>query len=162
MERLSEKEWSAFRVVDVFDEMQRGKRLKKADHIEGGVPYVSSTASANGTDGTCGNVDGVRSFEDCLTIANSGSVGSCFYHPYRFVASDHVTALVKSDASPACYLGLSVMVCRLGEKYNFNREINDFRISRERIVLPVDDIGEPDYAFMASYANEIGGVADAV
>lgn len=162
MQALSEKRWEPVRLTDVFQLIKRGKRLKKADHVEGNVPYVSSTATKNGTDGTCGNTNGVRMFENCLTLANSGSVGACFYHPYRFVASDHVTALCRERTEMNCYLALSVVVGRLGEKYNFNREINDPRISRERIMLPIDDSGEPDYAYMASYANEIGGVAHAL
>ena len=44
-------------------------------------------------DGFVGNEGSVRKFEDCITIANSGSVGSAFFHQYEFVASDHVTQL---------------------------------------------------------------------
>lgn len=80
---LSEMKWDAVRLIDIFDTVSRGKRLKKADHIKGDMPYVSSTALTNGNDGTCGNDTDVRVFENCLTLANSGSVGSCFYHPYR-------------------------------------------------------------------------------
>lgn len=152
---LKEKRWDAVRLVDIFDTVSRGKRLKKADHVEGDTPYVSSTAFNNGNDGTCGNDTDVRVFENCLTLANSGSVGSCFYHPYRFVASDHVTALRRTGLSANTYLALSALISRLGEKYNFNREINDIRISRERIMIPVTDSGEPDYKYMEQYAKNM-------
>ena len=39
-------------------------------------------------------------------------------------------------------------------KYSFNREINDLRINREKVLLPVDDEGQPDYAFMEKYIRE--------
>ena len=152
---LSEKKWGAVHLTDVFDSVSRGKRLKKADHVEGNIPYVSSTALTNGNDGTCGNSEGVRKFAHCLTLANSGSVGSCFYHPYQFVASDHVTALQRTGMSEFGYLALSALVGRLGEKYNFNREINDARISRERIMLPITDSGEPDYEYMEQYIKNM-------
>lgn len=152
---LNEKEWQPFDLTYIFDSIIRGKRLKKADHCEGTTPYVSSTATTNGNDGTCGNTRGVRKFSNCLTIANSGSVGSCFYHPYEFVASDHVTALIKDGASEPLYLGLSLLAGRIGEKYNFNREINDARISRERIMLPGDDEGNPDYDYIEQYAKNM-------
>jgi hypothetical protein len=42
----------------------------------------------------------------------------------------------------------------LEEKYSFNREINDIRINKEKILLPADDSGEPDYAFMEEYIRE--------
>lgn len=151
MQKIDEKTWEAVRLTEIFDTISRGKRIKKSDHIPGDVPYVSSTALANGTDGSCGNEKNVRKFGDCLTLANSGSVGSCFYHPYDFVASDHVTALSREGTSEDCYLGLSTLVGRLGEKYNFNREINDARISREHIMLPLSDAGEPDYNYIEQY-----------
>ena len=37
------------------------------------------------------------------------------------------------------------------EKYNFNREINDGRLEREIIVLPVNENNEPDYEYMRQY-----------
>lgn len=153
MQKIDEKTWDAVRLTEIFDTISRGKRIKKSDHIPGKVPYVSSTALVNGTDGSCDNEKGVRKFEDCLTIANSGSVGSCFYHPYEFVASDHVTALRRDGTSADCYLGLSALVGRLGEKYNFNREINDVRISRERVMLPVHE-GIPDYEYIEKITQE--------
>lgn len=152
---LSEMKWDAVRLIDIFDTVSRGKRLKKADHVKGDMPYVSSTALTNGNDGTCGNDTDVRVFENCLTLANSGSVGSCFYHPYRFVASDHVTALQRTGMSANVYLMLSALISRLGEKYNFNREINDIRISRERVMVPVTDSGEPNYEYMEQYAKNM-------
>ncbi len=141
------------RLIEIFDFISRGKRIKKSDQIPGDVPYVSSTALSNGTDGSCGNEKNVRKFSGCLTIANSGSVGSCFYHPYDFVASDHVTALCREGTSEDCYLGLSALIGRLGEKYNFNREINDIRISRERIMLPVI-AGVPDYDYIEKFTQQ--------
>ena len=154
MQNLNEKDWNAIQLTTIFDKISRGKRLKKADHISGNIPYVSSTASQNGTDGSCGNSIGVRMFENCLTLANSGSVGACFYHPYRFIASDHVTVLKRNNTCVDCYLSLSALISRLGEKYNFNREINDIRISRERIMLPVSNDGSPDYKYMAEYTQQ--------
>ena len=48
---------------------------------------------------------------------------------------------------------LSALVGRLGEKYNFNREINDVRISRERVMLPVHE-GVPDYEYIEKITQQ--------
>ena len=45
---LEDREWKEFYFSDIFTRIQRGKRLKKDDHIEGMTPYVSSTATNNG------------------------------------------------------------------------------------------------------------------
>ena len=155
---LQDREWDSFIIKDIFDEVERGKRLKKGDHIPGNRPYVSSTALNNGVDGFIGNEDKVRVFSNCLSLANSGSVGSCFYEPFEFIASDHVTHLQKTGLSYRQYLFMATMLSRLSEKYNFNREINDDRISREKIFLPIDSSGNPDFEFMEAYVKELEDV----
>ncbi|PHM61007.1 Restriction enzyme BgcI subunit beta [Xenorhabdus ishibashii] len=149
------KEWNEFFLKDIFGTVQRGKRLTKNNQIGGEHPYVSSTALNNGVDNFIGNDTGVRIFSNCLTIANSGSVGSSFYHPYCFVASDHVTHLQDDNFNQFIYLFIANQTSRLSEKYNFNREINDRRISRDKIILPVISNDEPDYLFMEEYTNAL-------
>ena len=152
---LTNLNWKEFYFTEVFTDIQRGKRLKKADHKEGDTPYVSSTSQDNGVDGFIGNESGVRCFEDCLTLANSGSVGSAFYHRYQFIASDHVTELKRKGLDKYAYLFMIPLINRLSEKYSFNREINDERIKREKIILPANEKGEPDFAFMSSFMQSV-------
>lgn len=152
---LFEKEWDEFYLKDIFPEIQRGKRLKKGYHISGQIPYVSSTSMNNGIDGFIGNIENVRMFSNCLTIANSGSVGATFFQPMKFVASDHVTKLKNPNFNKYIYLFLATITSRLSEKYSFNREINDPRIKREKIVLPVNERAEPDYSYMENYMKRL-------
>lgn len=152
---LENKDWQEFFLKDIFPDVQRGKRLTKANQVQGVKPYVSSTASNNGVDNFIGNEKGVRCFSDCLTIANSGSVGASFYHPYEFVASDHVTHLKNNHFNSFIYLFIATQTARLSEKYNFNREINDKRISRDKIMLPITDKGQPDYEYMEQYMKNL-------
>ena len=152
---LSEKEWKEFKTTDIFNDIQRGKRLKKDDHISGVMPYVSSTGINNGVDGFVGNKENVRIFSNCLTLANSGSVGATFYQPFSFVASDHVTKLGNDKFNTYIYLFIANMMSRFSEKYSFNREINDTRIKKEKILLPINSQGKPDYAYMENYMKAL-------
>ncbi len=152
---LDEKKWGEFFLNEIFTQIQRGKRLKKADHTKGNQPYISSTALNNGLDDYVGNSDNVRIFTNCITLANSGSVGSCFYQPFSFVASDHVTKLENQGFSKSVYLFIASIVSRLGEKYSFNREMNDTRIKREKIMLPINENNQPDYEFMENYMKNL-------
>ncbi len=153
--KLIDREWREFYFSDVFTHIQRGKRLKKDDHIEGTIPYVSSTATNNGIDGFIGNKEKVRVFSNCISLANSGSVGSAFFQKFEFVASDHVTSLQKEGINEYVYLFMLPIISRLSEKYSFNREINDLRISRERLMLPIKVDGTPDWAFMEAYMKQV-------
>ena len=152
---LDKVKWKTFRFTEVFQEIQRGKRLTKANQTNGPKPYISSTSENNGVDAFIGNNTGVRKFEDVLTLANSGSVGSTFYQQFEFVASDHVTALKSENADKYAYLFLSTVVKRLEEKYSFNREINDTRIKREKIILPADKQGNPDFQYMSDFVKKL-------
>jgi len=154
MQSLDEKEWKHFRMPEIFGLIQRGKRLKNADHVPGIVPYVSSTANNNGVDDYIEATPGTRAFGDCISLANSGSVGTAFYEPFEYVASDHVTALKTEGMSKYVYLFLIATIEKQGSNFNFNREINDARIKNMQIMLPVDDAGEPDYAYMAEYVQQ--------
>ena len=153
--KILHSNWKAFNFTEVFTEIQRGKRLKKADHKIGTTPYVSSTSFNNGVDGFIGNDSGVRKFKDCISLANSGSVGSAFYHQYEFVASDHITQLKREGLDKYAYLFMIPIINRLSEKYGFNREINDERIKREKLLLPVTQNGEIDFQFMSSFMRQI-------
>lgn len=152
---LEEKKWGEFFITELFSGIQRGKRLIKYNQIDGSTPYVSSTSFNNGVDNYISNNSNVRKSYDCLTIANSGSVGASFYHPYEFVASDHVTCLKNDKMNKYIYLFITTLTNRLSEKYNFNREINDRRILREKIILPINEKNEPDYDYMEQYIKNL-------
>lgn len=147
--------WKEFVFSEIFTDIQRGKRLKKADHLKGNIPYVSSTATNNGVDNFIDNEDGVRKFANCLTIANSGSVGYAFFHSYEFIASDHVTQLKREGLDKYAYLFMIPIITKLSQKYSFNREINDIRIRREKLLLPATPDGQPDFAFMSSFMKQV-------
>ena len=150
-----EVEWKEFFFTDIFKEIKRGKRLTKSNQIEGNTPYVSSTGINNGVDNFIGNDEKVRKYANNLSLANSGSVGSCFYHKYEYIASDHITALTSEYADEYVYKFMSTIISRLEEKYSFNREINDKRISREKLFLPIDKNGEPHWKYMSNFIKKL-------
>lgn len=154
MLNLNDREWRPFFLTELFPQIQRGKRLKTENHSPGKTPYVSSSALNNGVDNFISNTEKVRIFSDCISLANSGSVGSSFYEPFAFVASDHITHLKNEKYNKYHYLFIASILNRLSQKYNFNREINDNRISREKIMLPVDAAGNLDLDFMELYIKE--------
>lgn len=146
-----EVEWKEFFFTDIFKEIKRGKRLTKGNQTDGNTPYVSSTGINNGVDNFIDNNKNVRKYGNNLSIANSGSVGSCFYHKYEYIASDHITALTSDYADEYVYKFMSTIISRLEEKYSFNREINDKRISREKLFLPIDKNGAPNWEYMSNF-----------
>lgn len=149
--KLNDREWKAFNVTDVFDHIQRGKRLKNADHVPGNWPYVSSSALNNGVADWIKPTKKCRIFGESISLANSGSVGTAFYEPFEYVASDHVTSFHLEKGSKQIYLFIATCLEKQKHNFGFNREVNEGRLKRLRIMLPVNNLGQPDYEFMEQY-----------
>lgn len=145
-----------FTIDQVFNHI-RGKRLIRINQEDGEIPYISSTKFNNGIDNYINPPKYMRIFKNCITIANSGSVGAAFYHDYEFVASDHVTVLWLKDRelNSRIALYLITLLQKLGDNYFFNREMSDKRISNDYIILPVDSTGKIDWIYIENYIEQI-------
>ncbi|MDO5018198.1 MAG: restriction endonuclease subunit S, partial [Lagierella massiliensis] len=53
------------------------------------------------------------------------------------------------------YLFMATIIKRLEDKYSFNREINDKRIKREKIILPTDKNGDPHWEYMSKFMQKL-------
>lgn len=96
-------------------------------------------------------------YNNKLTLANSGSVGTCFYHPYDFVASDHcmIIWLKDKELTENIAIFLTAIFQKLKSKYAFDKEINDQRLRFEIIYLPVYKNGKIAFDFMESFMENL-------
>lgn len=156
IEPLSIKTCEPFFITDIFDIPKRGKRIIAENYIDGDMPVVSSAGGNNGVIAFAGNQDKVRIYEDCLSVANGGvSAGFAFYHPYPFIATDHVTHF-KGKLNRYHYMFLGTIIRnQLHEKYDFNREMTDPRLKREKLLVPVTEEGKLDFDYMEQYIKNL-------
>ncbi len=156
--KINKHNWQEFCFEDVFT-ISRGKRLVKLDQVNGDIAYISSSKKNNGIDNYILPPDFMKVYKNSLTLNNSGSVGYCFYHPYKFVASDHCTVIQIKDKKIKFnnYLSLFLkpIIESMKNKYNFAREINNERLKKEKILLPTKNNKSPDWEFMESYIKEL-------
>lgn len=145
-----------FNIDDIFYH-SRGRRLTRLNQIDGNIAYVSSTKFNNGVDNYITPPEYMKIYNNCITIANSGSVGSTFYHDYDFVASDHVTVLWLKDRqlSKKIAMYLVTLLEKLGDNYFFNREMSDKRISKDYIKLPITEEGKVDWTYIEEFMDSI-------
>lgn len=158
---LHSREWKEFVVEDVF-RIKRGSRYVKSKQRPGDYPYISSTAFDNGVDNFTIPTRKNKLYEGFVGINNSGSVGVAFYHPYEAVVSDHVT-MCKNEYITDMYIGLFIATvlenCNKN-RYSFNYEMNNKRLNRSKIILPVNSEGSPDYEFMEEYMKQLEETLD--
>ncbi len=148
---INKELWQEFRFDEIFT-ITRGKRLATLDQVSGDIAYISSSKKNNGVDNYILPPSYMTIYENALTLSNSGSVGYCFYHPYKFVSSDHCTVIeIKDPNIPLdnyIALFLKPIIETMRNKYNFAREINNERLRKEIIILPVNHNKSPEWEYM--------------
>lgn len=153
VENLKEKKWGEFFIEDIA-QIVSGRDIYEAERIKGGIPYVSATANNNGIGYFVGNNNETLE-ENCLSVNRNGSVGYSFYHNYKALFSNDCRKLRLKNKSPFVGKFISRIVTGQKEKYGYGYKMGTGRIKRQKILLPIDDKGEPDYQFMENFVKKI-------
>ena len=154
---LDEKEWDEFFIGDLF-EVSRPKSRNKDDYDFGNTPFVASGALNNGVMKCCdAKQDEQLDAGNCITV--SPVDGSTFYQPMDFLGRGGAGSSILMLRSDWLNLYLGQFIARTVRqtcsKYTYGHMGNKDSIKRERIMLPIDDSGEPDYAYMEQYSKNM-------
>lgn len=152
---LAEKSWREFSLDDIFT-VKAGKRLETRNKIPGARPFIGATDNGNGVTGFVGNDNASR---DCnvLGVNYNGAPCIAFYHPYECLFTDDVKRLhlrEHGDNKFALLFFVSVFA-QQRSKYSYGYKFKEQRMLRQKLMLPVDDSGNPDYEYMEQYARKL-------
>lgn len=154
-EKVCEISWKDFWIEDVC-EVKSGVRLTKANQEAGERPFIGASDSDNGVTAFVSNRN--KSLDkNVLGVNYNGSVVENFYHPYEAIFSDDVKRLKWKDRDQGnkyTYLFLKQMILSQKIKYAYGYKFNGERMKRQKIMLPVNEIGRPDYDYMKSYMQK--------
>lgn len=78
---LDSRNWDAFFIEDVA-EILSGRDIYERERLDGLIPYITATANNNGIGYFVANSNETLE-SNCLSVNRNGSVGYCFYHPYK-------------------------------------------------------------------------------
>ena len=87
----SEGGYKQFKIGELF-EIKKGKRLTKADMIDGNINFIGATSVNNGITARISNDKYIHP-SGTITVTYNGSVGEAFYQIEPFWASDDVNVL---------------------------------------------------------------------
>lgn len=150
-------EWKPYKFRELFN-YKRGRRYKKSDHLLGEVAYVSSSSVNNGIDGYVLPLKGLQTYSNVMTLANSGSVGKCFYHSYTICPSDHVHCFWIKDCNIILNKYIAMFLIPIIEKnktrFMFNKEISEKTLDEIEIMLPTKN-KNPDWNYMENYIRKL-------
>ena len=153
VESIEEKEWGEFFIGDVT-EILSGRDIYGSERIKGKTPYISATANNNGIGHFVGNENPTKE-SGCLSVNRNGSVGYSFYHPYEALFGNDCRKLRLKKPSKHVGIFISQQITRQRGKYGYGYKMGTARLKRQKIMLPINDLNEPDYNYMENYMKQL-------
>lgn len=153
---LDEKEWKSIAIASIFS-LVRGRESNMAMLGDGDVPLISAKNSSNGLKGFVDTPNKLI-HGGCITLNNDGDGGAglAYYQPANMALDTHVTALIPEfEMSNWAMLFIAECISGLHGFFGHGLSISNARAKNVRVMLPVDDDGEPDYAYMAQYTKNL-------
>ena len=141
------REWRAFFIEDLFDRIERGKRLVIKDRIIGSTPFITAGETNNGVSSFISN-ESHKTYSEAVTL---DMFANAFYQGWPFKCDDNITVLKLRGQSKYVHMFLLPILSKLQEKYSYAKQVRPHRLSREIIQLPASPDGTPDWAFMSAY-----------
>ena len=153
MLNLNDREWRPFFLRDICD-IESGCDIYDAERVLGNTPYITSSALNNGIKYFVGNNNGTLE-ANCISVNRNGSVGYSFYHKYPALYSNDCRKLrLKKHNNEYVALFITNQIMQQKDKYNYSIKMGTARLKKQKIMLPVDEHGGPDYSFMEQYIKE--------
>lgn len=156
MLNLDERTWEPFFIGDIFA-VKRPKARSEKDYKDGKSPFIASGNFNNGVIRCCEpHADEILDKGNCITV--SPVDGSAFYQQSNFLgrggAGSSVLLLYCEHINKYSGLFLARLIRQTCSKYCYGKMGNQDGIKREKILLPITNDGQPDYAFMEQYIRE--------
>ena len=116
---------------------------------------VGATSKNNGNVGFCNQNDLLIDGNCiCLIKTGEGSVGEAVYKFGKFIPSNNVAVIRSKYLNKSIGLYFVTAINKNADRYNYGYIRNEKRTLKEKIMLPVNSKGEPDYKFMEEYIKE--------
>lgn len=142
--------WKLFQISELFN-VQKGKRLTKADMKDGKIRFIGASAINNGITAYISNDEHLHP-ENTITLSYNGSIGEAFYQDEMFWASDDVNVLYpKFKMNREMAFFIIPLLKTAGKRYAFIDKWKKEDMEKSEIPLPVDKDGNPDYKYMENY-----------
>ena len=150
---LKLSDWQKFKLEELFD-LKKGKRLTKANMVEGDLPFIGAIDGNNGYRQFIGQK--AIHTGNTITVTYNGSVAEAFYQPKPFWASDDINVLYPKFKMNQ-FVALFIASLIKAEKYRFNygRKWHLERMKISEIKLPVDNDKKPDFKFMEDFIKTL-------
>lgn len=152
--KVDTRGWGSFALGTLFN-IVKGKRLTKAEMKSGETPFIGSSALNNGCTAMIGN-DKNQHPENTITVCYNGSVEETFYQDQPYIASDDVNVLYpKFTMNRQIALFIVPLIKGVSSRYDYIDKWKKEAMEADKIYLPVDKNGDPDWDYMEEYMKMV-------
>ena len=142
--------WKLFQLSELFN-VQKGKRLTKADMKDGKIRFIGASAINNGITAYISNDEHLHP-QNTITLSYNGSIGEAFYQDEMFWASDDVNVLYpKFEMNREMAFFIIPLLKTAGKRYAFIDKWKKEDMEKSKIPLPTTEDGNHDYKYIEKY-----------
>lgn len=162
MAKIDTSGWKEFCVGDLFSNFVKPAVLHTRQVVETdeGVPYVVRTKFDNGIKCRVQPVDGVEP-SPAGVITWGAENATFFYQAEPFLSGRDIYYVDTREYSPLTCMFLASCLQTITHKYPYNFGLFPDLLKEERIKLPADADGNPDWTYMDEYMSEVMGESEA-
>lgn len=157
---LKDIEWKEFVVGELFDEINNSKayhknQITETTDNENSIPYISRTRFNNGLELLVED-DGNFTKNPGNTIVFGAENANFFYEPFEYITGNKMYYIKDSHFNKyVCLFLVALLNKNIGEHFGYSHGLTATRLKRQKIILPVNSEGEPDYKFMENYIKKV-------
>ena len=135
------KEWKEFKISDLMDLLPNRKLIGSKETPKGQYPLISTGQNNHGIIRYINNYEYDGENHKYITCAMTGSSGSSFYQPFKFMVTDRVRVLeIKKDIDINPHLISLIMNYSLINKYSYTNGLTIDKILNETVSIPIFEV----------------------
>lgn len=147
--------WKSYKIKDIFPNIVKPTvyHTREVKENPAGIPYVVRSKFNNGVkynvDLPIGNVNPAK------VISFGAENATFFYQESEWISGRDMYYIDTRDINEHACLFITSCLQPIAEKYSYNYGMFPDLLKEEKIKLPANENGDPDYAFMENYMKFI-------
>lgn len=156
MNKIDSSNWKEFSLKSLGFAIYHGKRIKKAERVDGDIVFLTAGKENCGVVGTIGN--DVKLWNCPITV---DMFGNSFYHNYECSGDDNVYAFINNDLSGFVKMFIaSAINAKTRMLYSYIDQFRQKDAEALSVKLPTMLNGLPDFKYMENYMKALEDVVN--
>lgn len=156
MNKINTSNWKEFSVKSLGFNIYHGKRIKKAERVEGLTIFLTAGKENCGVVGTIGN--DVNLWNCPITV---DMFGNAFYHNYECSGDDNIYAFVNDNLNSFVKMFIaSAINAKTRMIYSYTDQFRQRDADTLTVKLPTTVNGLPDFEYMENYMKTLENIVN--